>query len=96
MRLDREKFAKVLGMLGSAPEGEQLAAVRRANAMHNDAGLTWAEANDARTCGSFVTEGPARSQASEEDAMKKHAAGPNWTIPDGVKTAEVNGYHMAY
>jgi hypothetical protein len=33
MSLDREKFAKVLGILGSLHEGEQLAAVRRANSM---------------------------------------------------------------
>jgi pimeloyl-ACP methyl ester carboxylesterase len=25
-----------------------------------------------------------------------HAAGPNWIIPEGIKTVQVNGYHMAY
>ena len=29
-------------------------------------------------------------------APATQAAAPNWTIPDGVKTVNVNGYHMAY
>lgn len=39
--LDRAKFLKVLGMLGSAHDGERAAATNRACAMLADAGLTW-------------------------------------------------------
>jgi hypothetical protein len=39
--LDRDKLAKVLGMLGSAHEGEIAAAGRAANQMIRAAGTTW-------------------------------------------------------
>jgi hypothetical protein len=38
-----DKLAKVLGMLGSAHDGEVAAAGRRANAMVKGVGLTWGE-----------------------------------------------------
>lgn len=37
----RDKLAKVLGMLGSAHDGEVVAAARRAEAMVRGASLTW-------------------------------------------------------
>lgn len=39
--LDRDRLARVLGMLGSAHDGEIAAAGRRANALVIAAGLTW-------------------------------------------------------
>ena len=39
--LDREKLAAVLGMLGSAHDGEILAAARKAERMRQQAGETW-------------------------------------------------------
>jgi hypothetical protein len=41
--LDRERLAKLLGMLGSAHDGEVAAAGRAADAMVRGAGLTWHE-----------------------------------------------------
>jgi hypothetical protein len=40
---DREKLAKVLGMLGSAHEGERQAAVRAADELQRKTGRTWRE-----------------------------------------------------
>jgi hypothetical protein len=39
--LDRDRLAKLLGMLGSAHDGEALAAARQAERLRADAGLTW-------------------------------------------------------
>src|SRR5437762_1794476 len=41
--LDHERLARVLGMLGSAHDGEVLAAARQAERLRVDAGLTWPE-----------------------------------------------------
>lgn len=41
--LDRAKLARVLGMLGSAHDGEIVAAARQAERLRVDAGLTWPE-----------------------------------------------------
>jgi hypothetical protein len=41
--LDRERLARVLGMLGSAHDGEIAAAGRMAHAMIRGARITWAE-----------------------------------------------------
>jgi hypothetical protein len=41
MTIDTDKLAKILGMLGSAHDGEALAAARQADAMLRRAGLTW-------------------------------------------------------
>ena len=49
--LDRDRLAKLLGMLGSAHDGEVVAAARRADAMVRASGLTWRAivvANDAQ------------------------------------------------
>lgn len=43
-QLDRTKLAKLLGMLGSAHDGEIAAAGRKANALVKAAGITWEEA----------------------------------------------------
>jgi hypothetical protein len=42
-RLDRDRLARVLGMLGSAHDGEVLAAARQAERRRIKAGLTWPE-----------------------------------------------------
>ena len=39
--LDRDRLARVLGMLGSGHDGEALAAARLAERLRADAGLTW-------------------------------------------------------
>jgi len=39
--LDRDKLAKVLGMLGSSHDGEALAAARTADSLIRETGLTW-------------------------------------------------------
>ena len=39
--LDRERLAKLLGMLGSEHDGEVVTAARRADALVRTAGLTW-------------------------------------------------------
>jgi len=39
--LDRERLAKLLGMLGSAHDGEVIAAARQAERLRQGAGLTW-------------------------------------------------------
>lgn len=41
---DLTKFIKVCGMMTSTHDGEALSAVRRANAMLKDAGMTWEQA----------------------------------------------------
>jgi hypothetical protein len=41
--LDRDRLARVLGMLGSSHEGEVVAAARQAERLRADAGLTWPE-----------------------------------------------------
>lgn len=41
--LDRRKLARVLGMLGSAHDGEIVAAARNAHAIIRRAGMTWEE-----------------------------------------------------
>ncbi len=41
--IDRERLARVLGMLGSAHVGEVLAAARQAERMRRSAGVTWAD-----------------------------------------------------
>ena len=41
--LDRERLAKLLGMMGSAHDGEALAAARQAERLRAEAGLTWGE-----------------------------------------------------
>src|SRR5690349_5101123 len=40
-RLDRERLAKLLGLLGSEHDGEVVAAARRADALVRGTGLTW-------------------------------------------------------
>ena len=39
--LDRDRLAKLLGMMGSAHDGEVVAAARQAERLRADAGLTW-------------------------------------------------------
>ena len=39
--LDRDRLAKLLGMMGSAHDGEVVAAARQAERMRAEAGLTW-------------------------------------------------------
>jgi hypothetical protein len=39
--LDRDRLARVLGMLGSGHDGEVLAAARQAERLRAEAGLTW-------------------------------------------------------
>src|ERR1041384_7653752 len=49
--LDRERLVKLLGILGSAYDGEIINAARRADAMVRSSGLTWRDvvaANDAQ------------------------------------------------
>jgi hypothetical protein len=41
--LNRHRLARVLGLLGSAHDGEALAAARTAERMRRDAGATWRE-----------------------------------------------------
>jgi len=41
--LDREQLAKLLGMLGSAHDGEALAAAQQAEHLRAEAGLTWTQ-----------------------------------------------------
>ena len=41
--LDRERLAKLLGMMGSAHDGEVVAAARQAERLRADAGPTWPE-----------------------------------------------------
>ena len=41
--LDRDRLAKLLGMMGSTHDGEVVAAARQAERLRADAGLTWHE-----------------------------------------------------
>src|ERR1700719_372642 len=41
--LDRDRLARGLGMMGSAHDGEALAAARQAERLRAEAGLTWGE-----------------------------------------------------
>jgi hypothetical protein len=41
--LDRDRLARVLGMLGSVHDGEVLVAARQAERLRAEAGLTWPE-----------------------------------------------------
>jgi hypothetical protein len=40
---DRQQLAKVLGMVGSEHEGEQLTALRKADALRRKLGLSWSD-----------------------------------------------------
>jgi hypothetical protein len=39
--VDRDRLARILGMLGSAHDGEVVAAARQAERLRQDAGLIW-------------------------------------------------------
>jgi hypothetical protein len=41
--IDRDRLAKLLGMMGSTHDGEALAAARQAERLRAEAGLTWPE-----------------------------------------------------
>jgi hypothetical protein len=43
MSLDRERLAKLLGMIGSSFDTEALSAARRANELVHEAKMTWHE-----------------------------------------------------
>ena len=61
--LDRERLVAVLGMLGSAHDGEILAAARQAERLRRGAGLTWHD---------ILTPAPERSREVEtiDDAIE--------------------------
>src|SRR5215831_16295933 len=54
--LDRDKLAKILGLLGSAESGEILSAGRAANALIRNANTSWAEVLNQNSVGDEVRE----------------------------------------
>ena len=59
--LDRKRLEKLLGMLGSAHDGEALAAARKADALVKEAGLSWADVLDGPPRAGDAAAGPADS-----------------------------------
>jgi hypothetical protein len=71
MTLDRAKLAKVLGMLGSAYDGEALAAARRAHEMLRAEKLTW---SDAVGVDAVVAEAACRHLLAENEMLRGELA----------------------
>ena len=64
--LDRALLVKLLGMIGSAHDGEALAAARKADAIVKSAGMTWldvVEGPDSQTRGAHRTAASAAPEA---------------------------------
>jgi hypothetical protein len=91
----KSRLVKILGLLGSAHAGEQLAAVNRANALLAEAGLSWREVLEGD--GGTTREAWERIYAAgyergQEDARvaaggdKRVATEPEW---HGVTTSEI-------
>lgn len=55
MALDMKRFIAIMGMTGSAGDGEALNAVRKANEMLRAAGKTWSDVLSAPTAAAFGT-----------------------------------------
>jgi hypothetical protein len=93
--LDRDKLAKVLGMLGSAHDGEIASAGRAANQMIRAAGTTWpdtlgkGDAKYSEPAGSIATQNElnglraenARLQHEIELLRALERAPPEWSEP---------------
>lgn len=93
-KLDHDKLAKVLGMLGSAHDGEIAAAGRAANKLIRTAGITW---SDALCNGGVKRSEPARSNSTknrlnalraentrlqhEIELLRAERAPPEWRDP---------------
>jgi hypothetical protein len=60
---------KLLGMTGSMFDGEAVAAIRKANALLRDKGLTWADVITATTVESATQSGIWREPESWRDAV---------------------------
>lgn len=61
--LDRDKLARVLGMLGSAHDGEIAAAARAADALVRQSGLTWFQVVDPPV-------GPPQRPRNDQDCIR--------------------------
>jgi hypothetical protein len=69
--LDRVKLAKILGLIGSAHDGEALAAARRAHDLVSAEKLTW---SDAVGVDAVVAEAACRHLLAENEALKDELA----------------------
>jgi hypothetical protein len=70
MTLDREKLAKILGLVGSVHDGEALLAARRAHGMLAAAGLTWHDA----VAADIAIAAEVRRLASENESLRDRLA----------------------
>ena len=100
--LDRARLARVLGMLGSAHDGEALAAARQAERLRADAGLTWADiviprlpapararpVNSVADAISFVLQHDDILSAWEADFIRSVAAQKNALSPKQIAIVE--------
>jgi hypothetical protein len=68
----RDRLAAVLGMLGSAHDGEALAAARHAERIRRELGLTWGELMGA---GEAPAEAPVEAEAWRAMVVRCQAAG---------------------
>jgi len=70
--LDRERLAKLLGMLGSTFDGEVVTAARQAEALRRKFGLTWGEilAPNIPVIAPVARRRPIRRPASIEDRIE--------------------------
>ncbi|MBF0497302.1 MAG: hypothetical protein HQK58_12130 [Deltaproteobacteria bacterium] len=71
-----DKLGKVLGMLGSAHDGERLAAADRANALLKSNNLTWPDILTSRTSAPYImsatsTAGPYSNWLSKLEGIKR-------------------------
>jgi hypothetical protein len=70
---DRQRLAKVLGMTGSAHDGEALAAIRKANELIVAAGMTWDEIIRSRADLRIAVDA-ARLLLNENEALRNEIA----------------------
>jgi hypothetical protein len=69
MALDRAKLTKLLGMLGSAHDGERAAAGKLASDLIRHAGLSWAEVLDGGADGALALDA-CRQLLAENEALR--------------------------
>src|SRR5713101_4841001 len=92
--IDKEKLAKVLGLLGSDYDGEVVSAARRAQSLLADEGLTWfdvivAPDNDTsvEACRQLIHENYLLRKEIDRLSTKSSSAQPTYEKPETAREA---------